>query len=140
MKSFERVVVGFLREEVVGRVDPHQFAYCSNRSTDDALVTTAHFILKHLEDPSSSARILFVDFSSAFNTRLPGILLKKLLELVLTVTLLSGIGRSSQEDSNKLRVIQHCQIFRLSALGHHRAVLAHLFFSLCTPMCAGVNR
>ena len=51
--------------------DPHQFAYRSNRGVDDAVSLCTHFILQHLETKSTYARVLFIDFSSAFNTIIP---------------------------------------------------------------------
>ena len=44
---------------------------------DDAVAL--HFILEYLESPNSFARLLFVDFSSAFNTIIPQKLYDKLL-------------------------------------------------------------
>ena len=50
-------------------MDPLQFAYRRNRSTDDAVLYVLENIYSHLEKAgSSSVRLLFVDFSSAFNT------------------------------------------------------------------------
>ncbi|KAF7645581.1 hypothetical protein LDENG_00201770 [Lucifuga dentata] len=40
-----------------------------------------HFILQHLDSPGTYARILFVDFSSAFNTIIPALLQDKLSQL-----------------------------------------------------------
>ena len=81
MKSFERIMVGKLREQVEHLIDPHQFAYNRGRGTDDALNSTTHLILKHLEDPAAYARLLFMDFSSAFNTMLPQTLLDRMKQM-----------------------------------------------------------
>ncbi|XDV21520.1 hypothetical protein PO909_026611 [Leuciscus waleckii] len=48
------------------------------RSTEDAVNTVTYFITKHLENPKAYARLLFVDFSSAFNTVQPHRLIQKL--------------------------------------------------------------
>ena len=40
-----------------------------------------HFTLQHLDTPGSYTRILFVDFSSAFNTIIPAVLQDKLTQL-----------------------------------------------------------
>ncbi len=48
-------------------LDPLQFAYRSNRSTDDAIAFTLHTALSHLENMNTYVRMLFVDYSSAFN-------------------------------------------------------------------------
>lgn len=81
MKSLERIMVGKLRVEVEHLLDPHQFAYNRGRGTDDALNSTTHVILKHLEDSSAYARLTFIDFSSAFNSILPQTLLGSLREM-----------------------------------------------------------
>ena len=40
-----------------------------------------YFTLQHLDSPAFYARILFVDFSSAFNTIIPALLQDKLSQL-----------------------------------------------------------
>ncbi|XP_034411190.1 putative ferric-chelate reductase 1 [Cyclopterus lumpus] len=45
----------------------------ANRSVDDAVNMALHFFLQHLDSPGTYARILFVDFSSAFNTIIPSL-------------------------------------------------------------------
>ena len=65
MKVFERLICKHLSSI---SLDPHQFAYRANRCVDDAVSLCLHSILQHLELRSTYARVLFVDFSSAFNT------------------------------------------------------------------------
>ena len=52
-------------------LDPFQFAYRTNRSTDDAIALATHTTLSHLEKGNTYVRMLFVDYSSAFNTIVP---------------------------------------------------------------------
>jgi len=59
-------------------LDPHHFAYWANRSKEDTIAIVLHAVLRHLEQQQSYARILFVDYSSAFNTIIPDILITKL--------------------------------------------------------------
>ncbi len=68
MKSFNGLVLANLKETDEPLLDPLQFAYRANRSVDDAVNMWLHFILKHLARPGTYVRILFIDFSSAFNT------------------------------------------------------------------------
>lgn len=49
-------------------MDTLQFAYKEKRGVEDAVATLLNGIYKHLETPASYVRILFADFSSAFNT------------------------------------------------------------------------
>ncbi|KAK0140530.1 putative RNA-directed DNA polymerase from transposon BS [Merluccius polli] len=62
-------------------LDPLQFAYRANRSVDDAVNLALHYILQHLDSAGTYARILCVDFSSAFNTIIPALLQEKLSQL-----------------------------------------------------------
>ena len=71
MKWFEHVVVSRLLRQTQDHLDPMQFAYKRNRGTDDAILSLLHKTYSHLEKPHSFVRILFVDFSSAFNTIQP---------------------------------------------------------------------
>ncbi len=45
-----------------------------NRSTDDAIAFTLRTVLSHLENKNTYVRMLFVDYSSAFNTIVPATL------------------------------------------------------------------
>lgn len=81
MKCFEKIMINFLKTEVSCFLDPFQFDYKCNRSTEDTILAVTHLINKHLEDSSSFARLLLVDFSSAFNTLQPHRLISRLDEL-----------------------------------------------------------
>ncbi len=81
MKSFEKYMVSVLKTEVNSILDPLQFAYRQAHSTEDAVNTVAYFITKHLENSKAYARLLFVDFSSAFNIVNPHLLIQKLKTL-----------------------------------------------------------
>ena len=67
-KVCERVVVCKLDSLVKDYTDPLQFAYRRNGSTDDAVLYVLENIYSHLEKGGSSVRLMFFDFSSAFNT------------------------------------------------------------------------
>ena len=55
-------------------LDPFQLAYRPNRSKDDAISIALHNALSHLD----KMRMLFIDYSSAFNTIAPTKLITKL--------------------------------------------------------------
>ena len=55
------------------------FAYRKNRSVEDATLTMLNKIHQHLDKQGSYVRALFVDFSSAFNTILPQVIIQKLI-------------------------------------------------------------
>ncbi|KAF7645229.1 hypothetical protein LDENG_00208060, partial [Lucifuga dentata] len=60
-------------------LDALQFAYRSGRGVDDAKLFLTDCVHKHLEQAGSYVRLLFVDFSSAFNTMQPHILVERLI-------------------------------------------------------------
>ena len=67
--------------QVSPTLDPLQFAYRPNRSVEDAVITVLNTTYSQLETTRAYTRILFVDFSSAFNCMQPHILCTKLKEL-----------------------------------------------------------
>ena len=79
MKELERHVLNFLKSKIPSDFDPFQFAYRTNRSVEDAICILLHEIMSHLEKTCSYARILFIDYSSAFNTIIPSKLHFKLV-------------------------------------------------------------
>ena len=79
MKCLERIIKRILTDEVSDTLDPMQFAYRSSRGVEDALLTINDQITSHLDKGSGNyARILYVDFSSAFNAMNTRTLLEKL--------------------------------------------------------------
>ena len=81
MKCFERLVLYYIKPVVKPFLDRYQFAYSKTIGVDDAVITLNDIIRSHLDSPGSHARILFVDFSSAFNTIQPHILMEKLIKM-----------------------------------------------------------
>lgn len=81
MKCFEKLIRQHIMTFTPPSFDTHQFAYRANWSTEDAKTTNLHAVLSHLEHQGSYALMLFVDFSSAFNTILPHRLVNKLLDI-----------------------------------------------------------
>ena len=58
-------------------LDPLQFAFRPNRSPDDAISNALHTALSHLDKGNTYVRMLFIDYSSAFNTTVPSKLITK---------------------------------------------------------------
>ena len=83
MKCFERIIVSHLLPLIKPILDPHQFAYRANRSVDDATLTLVHHLYQHLDTGGHHARVLMVDFSSAFNTIQPHLMMQKLMSMAL---------------------------------------------------------
>ena len=57
-----------------------QFAYRPHRGLEDATVTLLNGLLRHLDGKGTSARLLFVDLTSSFNTIQPHVLTRRLLK------------------------------------------------------------
>ncbi|KAK1787328.1 hypothetical protein P4O66_002830 [Electrophorus voltai] len=91
MKCFERLVMRHIKTQLPPSLDALQFVYRSNRSTDDAISITLHLALTHLDKKGTYVRMLFIDFSSAFNTIVPQHLIGKLILLGLNTSLCNWI-------------------------------------------------
>ncbi len=72
MNVFERLVKSQISSSIPVTLDPLQFAYRPNRSTDNAISHILHSSLTHIDSSNGNfARLLFIDYSSAFNTIVP---------------------------------------------------------------------
>ncbi len=90
-KCFEKLIRDHICSVLPASLDPLQFAHRSNHSTDDAIAFTLHTALSHLENKNTYVRMLFVDYSSAFNTIVPATLVAKLQTLGLNRSLCNWI-------------------------------------------------
>ncbi|PJG57318.1 RNA-directed DNA polymerase, partial [Aeromonas cavernicola] len=133
MKSFERLVLNHLKTLTNSRLDPLQFAYRANRSVDDAVNLGLHYILQHLDRPGTYARMLFVDFSSAFNTIVPHTLCSKLSQLSVPTDLCNWIYSFLTNRSQQVRMGHVTSDTRHTNTGAPQGcVLSPLLFSLYT--------
>ncbi len=129
-KCFEKLVRDYICSVLPASLDPLQFAYRSNRSTDDAIAFTLHTALSHLENKNTYVRMLFVDYSSAFNTIVPATLVAKLQTLGLNRSLCSWILDFLTGRSQVVRMGNNTSSPWSSTLVHRRvASSAHS----CTP-------
>ena len=71
MKCLEHIFLNFVKSLLPPGFDMFQFAYTANRGVEDAISININEILAHLETKKSYCRILFIDYSSAFNTIIP---------------------------------------------------------------------
>ena len=82
-KCFERLVMAHINSILPDTLDPLQFAYSHNGSTDDAISIAILIALSHLDKRNTYVRMRLIDFSSAFNTIVPPKLITKLRTLGL---------------------------------------------------------
>ncbi len=92
MKSHERLVLAYLKDITRPLLDPLQFSYRANRSVDESVNMGLHYILQHLDKPGNYARILFADFTLAFNTIMPDLLSEKLTQLSVRTSICQWIA------------------------------------------------
>ncbi len=82
MKVFERLLKKHICSSIPATLDPLQFAYRPNRSTDDAISQVLHSSLTHIDSKNGNyVSLLFIDYSSAFDTIVPTKLAVKLFTL-----------------------------------------------------------
>ncbi len=136
MKCFERLVMHNIKTSIPNTLDLLQFAYRPNRSTDDAISSTLHLALTHLENKDSYVRMLFIDFSSAFNTIIPQQLINKLSLLGLNNSLCNWILDFLTGRPQSVRVGHNTSsTTTLSTGAPQGCVLSPLLFTLLTHDC-----
>ncbi|KAI3351519.1 hypothetical protein L3Q82_020375 [Scortum barcoo] len=140
MKCFERLVMAHIKDCVDVTVDPHQYAYRKNRSTEDAISSVVHTALTHLENKDSYVRLLFVDFTSAFNTIIPQTLVQKLTTLGLSFTLCNWVldFLTDRPQSVRIHDVSSSSI-SLSTGSPQGCVLSPLLFTLLTHDCSAIH-
>uniref|UniRef100_A0A8C7XV90 Reverse transcriptase domain-containing protein n=1 Tax=Oryzias sinensis TaxID=183150 RepID=A0A8C7XV90_9TELE len=139
-KCFEKLVRNHITSCLPSTLDSYQFAYRANRSTEDAITTTLHTALSHLEQPGSYVRLLFVDFSSAFNTILPHRLVSKLEALGLPTSTCLWILDFLTARPQRVRVGSHTSTaLTLSTGSPQGCVLSPLLYTLYTQDCTSTH-
>ena len=140
VKCFERLVLLRLLPAVYPYQDPFQFAYKKKRSVDDAIAYFFDNIYKHLDTSGNYCRVLFIDFSSAFNTIQPKILVEKLLELKVNKYLCSWIFDFLTERPQFVRLklqnaIIHSETSILNVGAPQGTVISPALYSIYTDSC-----
>lgn len=137
MKAMERLVKQHILTLTTSQLDPLQFANQSHEGVDDAKAFIIDTIHKHLELPNTSARLLFADFSSAFNTLQPHILAERLhhnfnISSQLILWILDFLTNRTQQ----VRVNNNLSNLLTTSTGSPQGcVLSPLLFILCTNEC-----
>ncbi len=129
IKSFKKMILAYLKD-ITG---PLQFAY---RFVDDAVNMGLNFNLQHLDKSGNYVRILFVDFSSAFNTIIPSLLLPKLTQLSIPTSICQWITSFLTDRQHLVRLGKYTSSTRTISTGAPQdCVLSPLLFSLYTNDC-----
>ncbi len=136
MESFERLVLAYLNASTGPLLDPLQFAYRANRSVDDAVNMGLHYILQYLDRPGTYVSILFVDFSSAFNTIIPDTLQNKLTQLSIPTSICQWLTSFLTDRQQLVRLGKFSSSTHTISTGAPQGcVLSPLLFSLYTNDC-----
>ena len=121
MKCLERLDLQQIEAALPPTLDPHQYACRANRSTEDATSTALHTALRHLEQQAAYARLLFVDYSSMFNT----ILTCRLFTMMSDTTFAFGLRISWQTDHSQSGLAHISHLLWHSAQGPTKVCWAH---------------
>ncbi len=137
MKVFERLLKKHICSSIPVTLDPLQFAYRSNRSTDDAISQVLHSSLTHIDSKNGNyVRLLFIDYSSAFNTIVPTKLAVKLSDLGLNTSLCDWIQDFLTGRPQVVKVSQFTSnSITLNVGAPPGCVLSPLLYSLYTHDC-----
>ncbi|KAK3541003.1 hypothetical protein QTP86_009520 [Hemibagrus guttatus] len=139
-KYFKRLVIRHIKTQLQPSLDPLQFVYRPNHSTDDAITTTLHLSLTHLDNKDTYVRMLFIDFSSAFNTIIPQHLIEKLSLLGLNTSLCNWILEFLTGRPQLVRIgNSFSSTTTLSTGAPQGCVLSPLLFTLLTHDCAAMH-
>ncbi|KAI4880116.1 hypothetical protein NFI96_005091 [Prochilodus magdalenae] len=91
MKTMERLLLNHLGPQVHHAEDPLQFAYREKVGVEDAILYLLHRAHSHLDKGGCAVRVMFFDFSSAFNTIQPLLLRDKLMKMEVDMHLVTWI-------------------------------------------------
>lgn len=139
-KCFEKLVRNYICSVLPASLDPLQFAYRSNRSTDDAIAFTLHTALSHLDNKNAYVRMLFVDYSSAFNTIVPTKLVLKLQALGIDRSLCDWILNFLSDRRQVVRMGNNTSSpLTLNTGAPQGCVLSPLLYSLYTHDCIATH-
>ena len=133
MKCLERLVLRHLLRQCQDHLDQLQFAYKKKRGVEDASTLLIHTITEHLEKPGCFAKVLFIDFSSAFNTMRPSILINKLQIHGVDSNLLLWILDYLRHRPQSVRVNESLSAVRFTNIGAPQGcVLSPVLFTIYT--------
>ena len=136
MKCLEKLILLRVKTYFSPVQDPFQFAYRSGRSVEDAILLLLNNIYEHIDKPKGIVRTLFLDFSSAFNTIKPSILIERLKELKVNSHIIQWIFQFLTNRSQYVK-FQNCVSDTLitNTGSPQGCVLSPVLFTIYTNIC-----
>ena len=135
-EMFWEIVLHHLLDLTKEMLDPFQFAYKPNRSIEDAILILLHNTFLHTNNPKSSVRILFADFSPAFNTIEPYYLAKGLIRLNISPKLVISIIKYCDIENSSFGLEVYCRENDPFLQAFHKDAFCLLFCSHHMQMTA----
>ena len=139
-KIAETFIFKFFDEHFNSLVDANQFGCTSNRSTTHALIKFSHHIFTASDTSANFIRILFIDFTKAFDLIDHNVLLQKLLDYNfpqhITVWSMSFLENREQfvrvaaQNSSTLKLKSGCPQGTLGGPNNFKVMINDLAFSL----------
>ncbi|CDQ94185.1 unnamed protein product [Oncorhynchus mykiss] len=135
MKCFEMLVRAY-SSIIPDTLYPLKFTYRHNRSTNEANSIALHTTLSHLDKRNICVRMLFIDYSTAFNTVVLTELITMLRTLGLNISLCYWILDFLTGRPQVVRVGNNMSAMLILNTGAHQGcVLSVLLYSLFTHDC-----
>jgi hypothetical protein len=135
MKCLETIIKQCLNNSL-SMNDIHQYAYKKGRSVRDACAVLDYTVREHLDRSTAHyARILFIDYSSAFNTIRPDILLNKMADFGVDSRIIATV-RSFLSNRTQITIVGNARsASRTTSIGAPQGcVLSPLLFSIYTSV------
>ena len=132
----------FLTNVLTGTTEafPYQCAYRHSRSAEDATLTLLYHAYTYIEKLGLFVRILFIDFSSAFNTIQPHLMAHELLNLDVNPKLIVRIVDFLVNSSQTIRDQAALSFSRSISTGSPQGTILYpILFTLYTNDCIGTD-
>ncbi|KAK3526680.1 hypothetical protein QTP70_031470, partial [Hemibagrus guttatus] len=139
-RNGDRVLYNQARNTLNKEIRVAKKSYRANRSVDDAVNMGLHFILQHLDKSGTYMRLLFVEFSSAFNTIIPTLLQTKLTQLSVPSSICQWITSFLTDRHQLVKLGKSTSYSHTTSTGAPQGcVLSPLLFSLYTNDCTSTD-